>query len=75
MGEYVSPVLRSCRPLADASFGAALVFDDPQFRGFELAVPEAPVRGKIKLKPGTYTIYCSIPGHRQAGEQATITAV
>ena len=52
-----------------------LLFEDPRHRGFELAVPEGPVRGKIELKPGTYTIYCSIPGHREAGEQATITAV
>jgi len=51
-----------------------LAFDDPRFRGFELAVPEGPVRGKVELKPGTYIIYCSIPGHREAGEQATITA-
>jgi len=51
-----------------------LVFDNPQFRGFELAVPQGPVRGKVRLKPGTYVVYCSIPGHRDAGEQATITA-
>ena len=23
--------------------------------------------------PGTYTFYCQIPGHRQAGMQGTIT--
>ena len=27
----------------------------------------------VKLKPGTYTFYCSVPGHRQAGMQGTIT--
>jgi plastocyanin len=27
----------------------------------------------VNLKPGTYTFYCSVPGHRQAGMQGTIT--
>jgi len=27
----------------------------------------------VALPPGTYTYYCSVPGHRQAGMQGTIT--
>ncbi len=27
----------------------------------------------LKLKPGRYTFYCSVPGHRQAGMEGTIT--
>ncbi len=27
----------------------------------------------VKLTPGTYTFYCPVPGHRQAGMQGTLT--
>lgn len=27
----------------------------------------------VKLAPGTYTFYCAVPGHRQAGMQGTLT--
>jgi plastocyanin len=49
-----------------------LVFQEPQFSGFQLAVPQGPKTGKVDLKPGSYTIYCTIPGHRQGGMQATV---
>lgn len=51
-----------------------LVFDDPTLNYFELAVPGGPKAGKVILATGkTYTIYCTIPGHRAAGMQATVT--
>ena len=28
---------------------------------------------KIDLKPGKYTFYCSIPGHRAQGMEGTLT--
>lgn len=53
-----------------------LVFEEKEFNGFELVVnADQPTdSGKVELKAGTrYTIYCSIPGHRAAGMEATVT--
>jgi plastocyanin len=51
-----------------------LVFDDDKVPGFQLDVNGEGTSEELKLdlKPGTYTYYCSIPGHR-ASMEGTLT--
>jgi uncharacterized cupredoxin-like copper-binding protein len=51
-----------------------LVFEG-KLSGFQLEVSGSGDSAALKadLKPGKYTFYCSIPGHRSQGMQGTIT--
>jgi plastocyanin len=62
-------------------------FNNPQGLTHDVAIEDAngEVVGKteliageetsetVKLKPGTYTFYCSVPGHREQGMEGTLT--
>lgn len=36
-------------------------------------VAESSASTAVKLKPGTYHYYCTVPGHREAGMEGTLT--
>jgi uncharacterized cupredoxin-like copper-binding protein len=46
--------------------GTTVLGATPTFTGGSKAVT-------LTLKPGTYTFYCSVPGHRQAGMEGTLS--
>ena len=53
--------------------GHTLAFSEKELAGFLLATGSKVDSGKVLLEPGTYTIYCTIAGHRAQGMEATIT--
>lgn len=51
--------------LTIATSGGSVVGATPTFHGGSRAVT-------VQLKPGTYTFYCSVPGHREGGMLGTL---
>jgi plastocyanin len=49
-----------------------VVAEDPSFKKIDLT-PGASGTGTLNAKPGIYTLYCDLPGHRQAGMEAKLT--
>ncbi|MFO1537991.1 MAG: hypothetical protein ACKOVH_09250 [Actinomycetota bacterium] len=50
-----------------------LVFEEAEYRGFKLEVNgEQTDQKKIELQPGTFVMYCNVPGHRAAGMEAKL---
>lgn len=52
--------------LTVASSSGAVVGATPTFEGGSKTL-------SLDLKPGTYKFYCTVPGHRQAGMEGTLT--
>lgn len=61
--------------LDDAGGGHTLLFDNGKVPGFQLEVSGVGSKDvqKIDLKPGKYTFYCDILGHRAQGMVGTLT--
>jgi hypothetical protein len=53
--------------------GHTLQFRELSYQGFPLTTDGGPNKGKVRLEPGEYYIYCTITGH-EATMNATITA-
>jgi plastocyanin len=49
-----------------------LQIDGKPNMAFQVTNPGEVESRTVKLRPGTYTLYCQIPGHRAAGMQATL---
>ncbi len=53
--------------------GHTLAFTEQELAGFVLTTGDKVDTGKVLLEPGSYTIYCTIAGHRVQGMEATVT--
>lgn len=70
---YTAPVGKVAFDYTGAT-GHTLAIQDPKFDGFELTTDAGgPSKGSVLLAAGTYTIYCTVPGHEAQGMHAKLT--
>jgi plastocyanin len=60
------------RYVNDGSTAHTLVIEDVDDFKLEVSSKGDEDDGTVDLPAGTYTIYCDVPGHRQAGMEATL---
>ena len=71
--EYDAPAGEvQLRYVNEGSIAHTLLIDDVD--GFKLEVTGNgdEDQGTVELEAGTYTLYCDVPGHREAGMEATL---
>jgi plastocyanin len=60
------------RYVNQGSIAHTLLIDDVDGFKLEVAGNGDDDQGSVELEPGTYTLYCDVPGHREAGMEATL---
>lgn len=56
----------------EGSIVHTLVIEDVDGFKLEVAAKGDTAEGAVELEPGSYTLFCDVPGHRAAGMEATL---
>jgi uncharacterized cupredoxin-like copper-binding protein len=60
------------RYVNEGSIAHTLLIDDVDDFKLEVTANGDEDQGSVELQPGTYTLFCDVPGHREAGMEATL---
>jgi uncharacterized cupredoxin-like copper-binding protein len=60
------------RYVNQGSIAHTLLIDDIDDFKLEVTGNGDDDQGSVELQPGTYTLFCDVPGHREAGMEATL---